>query len=426
MINISRKGLLVLMVALIGCGDDTATTNGDAGTDDAADAQGTDALVDGPVTVTYHQAPAGSRAVFLTAADELVADLELDVSGQAQAQLQAGGSVNVITLANGATIRHVLGVKPGDAITIGSPTPTTVQVMVNVPNLVNATAYDVSSPCGAASGAASQVTVTLTGCGATTDFHVVARGPSVLRTLLVRNVAVTTTITLTGTYVAPRTASYTFLNLPSGLFEVLGYVDVEAQTTPPWDLGPRLFANGSAPAGVFVLSGGLPDLAMPRALARVHMNKVNTSSQTHYFEGPIDYSDSLDVGPLVLPWITATGTDKAASRVTWTEVAGGGGIPDLVWAAVETRLPSGSGDIVGRHMIVGPYVSGQVHVPVLPAPYTDFNVTPATMTLGPNVILYEAQDVDRGRQRACVSAPCQLVPRELRPVDGHAASSSSP
>src|SRR5438445_432576 len=123
---------------------------------------------------------AGLAVVFLNPDDSEVADIVTDAQGVATAKLPMGGSVSVIrddttgTDPAGAAYTYV-GVKGGDQLDLALPAlsttnPTTVTVQVPDPDPDARVPVEVRTPCGSGQGLPPQISVTLDGCGAMTDF----------------------------------------------------------------------------------------------------------------------------------------------------------------------------------------------------------------------------------------------------------------
>ncbi len=227
---------LFLSLAFVACGGDNLVKP----IPDAAPRPDTpDAPTAGLVklTITVGTTPQANVTVYFQNADSsLVSATTTDASGVASATMEPGGFVTAIDAFPaqlGIAARALTtfsGVKPGDELVLAQPdnvNGTSLTILASLDPSQTAVSYEVHTPCSGSTDITNGIgsggtTVTLFGCGATTDFTVVGRdqGSHPIKAFFKPNVAISdgATIDLTGeTYVDTESASFDFTNLPDSV-----------------------------------------------------------------------------------------------------------------------------------------------------------------------------------------------------------------
>jgi hypothetical protein len=168
-----RRNLLLSFAMLTACGKVSGLADAGDGSGTNIDGSvGPDANPRGTVTVTIYDnqntgAPvAGIPVVFVDPDGKLVGRPTTDADGKASAEVLPGATVTSIT-PNGTNqydLKTVLGVKPGDNITLNTPAQGTTAgtFTVNLTARAGAVHYYVYGPCGAQTSADTSLTATLT------------------------------------------------------------------------------------------------------------------------------------------------------------------------------------------------------------------------------------------------------------------------
>lgn len=394
-----RKLALLLMVAA--CGDDgvrhtpdAAPHDGPVTPDGPVDAAGT------PVTITTMRAGAvpvmGVHVYFQNADGTVVLATTTDATGTASAVMAAGGSVTAIDPytppAFGGTFDSLFtfeGVKPGDHLQLTQPpVPTTIQVTVGAPDVTGGVSYTAYSTCNkngqqltappppptrrpAVIAAPESAAMTLTSCGATADFLIVAYDDAgqASNMIYAPNIAVSDggTVDLTAsTYTAGMTRTYTFNNVPAlrslsvedDLVSPMGRIYPALNETPSDTINPTITMTEP----VFTGAGSL--------MQTLYNGAGGIDQQMLLDWGPWASTFTTDVGARALYDYNAPPTfDPTTHAASIGEDTSAGNAPDFT----ATFLSAFRGSRSWTWSVIAPHAAS-VTLPTLPTDVFDFNI----------------------------------------------------
>lgn len=278
----------------------------------------------GPVSITAltltgnGQPQAGARALFYDRDGALVADQTTPADGTASADLPPGGTAVVVwTQSSGVHIDAILGVEPGDDLVMGhraSPPGLPIgTVTANLPATDGAQDYAVSGGC-ADSGFrvpdGGQVSLKVTFYGGscdpdTYDYLAVATGadhrPLAYAELLDQPLVDGQTLPAFSDWHPVGSFTARFTSVPAGA------IPLSVTAVPTMD--GILFGSGVGadivPDGKSQVSFALPRFGDGLYLATEVATTSTAFSQTVYTRAPGGLNDSIELGPLLLPWVTA-------------------------------------------------------------------------------------------------------------------------
>lgn len=324
---------LCLTIAVSACGKKTSLTDAPRGDGNGADsANQIDADVKGIVTVLVldnggNGTPVvGQTVVFVEPNGTVEAEVPTDANGRAMGKVLPGASVTTVYVvdATDSAIKTVLGVKPGDTITIGAkkngdPAGTFTVSAAEVPGSLS---YDFYGPCGLQSvndpGSGSPtVSATLTmntSCNlATMDLVAVKiNGSGIADAWLEKpGVAFTDGSTSLGSNWQPfQQITYSLTDIPA---EVGGVIfrdfvpDFEGFENTDYNSN----GGGTASGGTFVPAGAT-------AMIETDFSNANAGGEQFVYDqvtgAPTTYS--LDVGATLLPWIGVVSFDSSTAKLT--------------------------------------------------------------------------------------------------------------
>lgn len=395
----------VLVVALFAaCGDDGVRHTPDATVHDGPVID--DAPIDAaetPVAITTTvggQAAGGIHVYFQNADSSVVLATVTDASGNASAVMQPGGYVTAITPYNPPAfasssdqLSTFVGVKPGDHLVLampGSDLPISFTMTVPADQNPSASLYDVYSACSPGyteltnpgSAASPSGTVYLYGCGATTDFLVVALDSSgnALDYIFKQNVAVADqqAVDLTAeTYVASttRTASYENAgNLSLSFTDTL--LDVAA---PMYSYGNFIGAAAISRSYAMPAFTGANDLMVT--------HYTGNQDQEYFVDwGPYTATFTTDLAPRMLPdFQSSPSFDPATHTLSFTEAATGA-TPDFVYGSISASRSTASDSHSWTWRIVAPHATSLVY-PTLPTDVYDYNITANDLPGSPDAMI---------------------------------------
>lgn len=405
------RRLLALTFVLAACGDDEFTGLPDAPTPDGPLP---DTPTTGLVTLTVTVGATGQEGIqvyFQNSDSTVVASATTDANGVASAVMEAGGFVTAIDpfptrIPQGVAAPRLLktfsGVKPGDELVLHERDPN--PPVVNITLLANlepsglAGTYLLFAPCvpfgldvtnGAGSGSGSiGGAISLQGCGATTDFTIVAIDNSTgepINAVHKANLALTEggTVDMTDVvYAAPEGATFEYTDVPGNIamFNVANVLVSGA--------GPQVevFDEALVTSGTGITTAR-PRPIIPGSLSVVASQFFGAANGIHniieWKATTTAYTKSV-ASTFLTEYTSAPTYDLTQKEITWT-VDSAGEQPDLVIAAArfDRETPKA---LQWEWDIVAPAAAPatSIRFPVLPAPDDDLN--PAVGDL--------AQDVD--------------------------------
>jgi hypothetical protein len=382
---------LVLVCCLAACGDDgvrhtpDATPHDGPGVTDApADASGN------PVTITMtagNGPVAGVHVYFQNADSSVVLATTTNAAGQASAVMAAGGSVTAINpytppLFGGVSdeIDTFLGVKPGDQLhlALGSlSTSITVNVTANVDPAAAVTS--VYTPCGGVAelSQGSAASVSLTNCGASTDFLIVSYDQTAtpLNEAFAPAVAISNgaNIDLTSlAFTAVPTRTYTYMNPGQNSYSFRDTV-VDAQ-------GPLFGQNGSTSS---TTTGPMPTFTNAGDVIQTTVYPGGANEEIFVDWAPYTDTYTTDAGARMLPlYATGPSIDTTTHTVSFTEQSGGV-TPDFVYTVANAYRQADARSWVWR--LASPHAT-TLTFPTLPTDVYDFNFR-STDNPGDNTLL---------------------------------------
>jgi len=336
---------------------------------------------------------AGVTVLFQAADDRVIAEAVTDAVGHAIAALPTGGNVTVI---RGTAIVTYTGVKPGDVLDLARPTAATgapTGVTLTLPP--NAT-FQVITPCGGGTGT-GQLELTLTGCGAETDFYGVdVNDPD--RAAFLVHAAIGPAIDLSHEPVLGQLeTSLIARNPPDGVaialskrlvvhgFEVFRSPEIPTQTTTR-----------------------VPAVGMPAAVQLVLARVVRSDGSTQVIARRAPYENSpgtLDLAATQIPFVHGAVFD--GSTVTWIEDGIGTANITIVTlaGAVTTRT------------IAAAHAGASLHVPKLPPVYAALEVDATAQITATIAQLAGGYDTIRAHGTS---------PFEAAPLDSQLAVAATP
>lgn len=390
--------IALALAALAACGKDHPLV--DAGVLDAnrTDAStGPDADPHGVVTVTVLSSdgsgtPAsGVKVAFVEPDGELAAEATTGADGKASASVLPGASVTAVyALApTDHQIETILGVKPGDDLTIGSAKDSTAAgtFTVNLIDTGGTTSYAVYGPCGAGtftvpqaftSNATATVPVALTFqryCAQTTmDLVAVRYDVDFVAADYVelKDVAFTDggTVDQTAAWTPMPLLAATYSDIPADV------IAVSFDDRVPDLLGFGYGALLTPDAGAAAVNAPVPPAAHALVTSTIESNAHGGSQQI--FDG-IDgtkTSYALDVGASLLPWVDAPVLDPATATITTATSGTGTGDAFRVEVSFDRPDPNGGGSGSGTptdfyDWTVWSASPGTITLPTLPADLAD-------------------------------------------------------
>jgi len=412
-----RRLWLVLSI-LVGCGgNDDAGHLADAPPPPPPDAAPDAAPSDGPVVDAPPDAPIDAPAplpVFLrilkngnpapgvlvyfqNADNSVVATVNTDGNGIAQAVMVAGGYVTAINpfttpvAVAGVTppdeLRTFAGVKPGDHLVLThNDDPAFANVSVTVPEIVGGTRYEVHSTCGSgdvfppppppairlAAVAPTGLVLLLQSC-ATADFLVISHkndeGDRLVSAFYHPDVPVAGargidfTEPVSDSYTPLTTATFSYTNAPNvGSMRATHYL---ASTRGMFDRTPPFGATVFLTDGVGSVGVAEPDV---QGLIGILDTRAVMAAEHHMLQwGPNMTTYETDMTDVLLRDVQTSPVYHAAVQaLNWTE-ASTGATPDLT--AAEIQVARSLPDDPARRWnwrIAAPYTTGTLRFPQLP------------------------------------------------------------
>jgi hypothetical protein len=289
--------------------------------------------------------------------------------GIASADVPTGASATVVlTTAGSAKMQTVLGLQPGDNITVGQVTPSSTTLgtfSVSFPTYSGASTYQVYGPCGNVGGTTSPVTLSIiSSCKRDqADITVVAFDAlsNPLAAVTAPNVAFVPfgTASVTGSYtgLTPFAASYT---------------DVDAVITSialsheiPDNLGFTRSVSGTPANNMLTLQAPAPVATTVIASSRFINGQVAQMYQQSIAGNLQSYQ--LDVGTSLLPWITMASLDPANHKIAMTIDTTGTSMdtPDVVFAQALYTRTINTTTTNFTWLIIGP-TPGDIVLPMIP------------------------------------------------------------
>jgi len=395
-----RRLLAFVVVLAAACGDDGGVNQlADAPVFDAPDV---DAQTSGVVTLTITSGTAGVADVkvyFQNADSSVVAVGMTDANGVVFATMEAGGYVTAIDpfaavsvptgIARTSDLRTFGGVKPGDQLKLNvRGQDPTVNFTLTLPTEPNALFYQLHTPCqildvtdtdGSGGLPGPGGPISLTGCGTTTDFVIVAHDPDgfPITSIHKPNVVLVEggTIDLTAeTFVATQDVTFSYESVPSNI----GSLNVASFLASPRGSIAEAFSSALA----------TNNMAMTTPVKRPVVAGSLQITATTFFGGnfgrpqviewgPPTTAYTLSMGNLLTPTIlvpdytSVPGFDATTHAITWTTDAIGK-LPDFTVANVFFDRTVGLAQ-TWIWEIVAPHTTTSIAFPVLPAPDDRFN-----------------------------------------------------
>ena len=416
------KAIVCLACGLFAaCGKDHSLT--DAGSSDAntTDAGNTiDADAHGLVSVTVMNPDgvsgpeAGVMVAFIEPNGDLAGEMATDSNGKASATVLPGASVTAVYVLSPTShqIESILGVKPGDDLTIGSVHPDTASAgafTANVVEIIGSTEYDVWGPCGNGYyappppsqrrpllGGFVTVPVPLTftnDCVQSTMDLVAARydGTGLVGVAEFRDTPFTDggAVTATTNWVTPSTVTADFTNAPGDV--VWLYPDMHV---PDWN-GFVSYASASVTAGAASATFTVPPAKNALVSTLITSNTHNGTQNLYEVVDGAQATYAADIGAVLLPWLDTPTIDLTTGVIT-VPVAGGGGAGDAFAVRYEFGRPDPNGSGSGSGALNDFYdwtvwsaTSGNVTLPVLPSDLAENNPTATDFDDGGDARLFD-------------------------------------
>ncbi len=352
--------------------------------------------------------------------DAMLAYVETDASGRAEAIMPHGGSV---TIANPYTaldadaflaheLRTWVGVEPGDQLQLDDRTAAVQSVAVAYPAYAGAEHYQLDvSGCGryfvpaprpssstgpAPIGGLAYANVDLLGCAETVDLTLTAYDEldTPLASFGQRDVAIVeATATLAGTFAPVAIENRAFTDIPADATALVLALAQHASNDLVEDPTVMVLDPVGGEVGVKVFptpiygAVALDELTAQRAIANHEIARWGAT-------------DALDVGATLMPDFTSRPSYDLASRtLAWT-TAPAATTPQFVYASLQ--------DATTERLVIAPYTGSQLVLPALPDRLADFafasEVQPRWVTLGASssgfaAIRGRALDVHRDHMR---------------------------
>lgn len=344
-----------LIATAVSCGDnraplfDAATTAADASSKDAR----SDAALSTMVRVVVAQPPVGGvRVVFHSAQGDVTADLTTDSNGHAEALVDPGSWVTVISEPPGKVrVYTVANVEPGDVIAIGEPQPAPTTMTVALPTWPSAASYRLYAPGCGEWPAVPPRTLAAMRCapGFVTDMALVAYGANgqALAAAVRSDVSVSlgATISIDDSWLSAATVSVRY----RGLGVASAQVGASSESTKGL-LASEPLAGLTIIAGVGTAS--IAQIPFPSARA-VHDLVVTNGAgqQLRRWRGDFVSMIDQDVSGDWLPYVTTQPTySTAAGQLQWSS-SPGARVPDAVVGVVEFAR---AGGLDGAWAVVAP------------------------------------------------------------------------
>ena len=389
-----RRYALFALLGVVACGDDAPVSHLDAGSGDDSHVIDVDSGPTQPVSITVTiggQPNAGVTVYFQNADSTLVATKTTDATGTASALMNAGGYVTAVDpfeVAAGLPtkiVRTFAGVKEGDHLLLDEPTdPTQISIIFQGPvyNNVLLRSYTITPSCGPSltmnpqpgptGDKSAHGTLTLYGCGAQADFHVVAKDISgdVLVSQFTAGQPITANATIdtseAGFSNAPQ-RMYTLTNVPNTVGQFT-FTDHQLSTLA-WGAQPGARAPGAG-TGTTTLAMKVPTFTNATSMIEA-VATANRNRHTLLSWGPFAATYTSDAGTRVLKAFASDPAYSAATHaVSWTESANGAS-PDFVHL-LANGIRGNEGFYIDWQM-VAPYSEGTATLPTLPPGMYDLN-----------------------------------------------------
>lgn len=382
----------VLLVLLAACGDDGVRHTPDASPHDGPSIDAPDAAAQ-PVTVTVTrdgQAVPNVHVYFQNADSSVVLATTTDANGAASAVMDAGGSVTAVDpyalplfgVSQSNDIETILGVKPGDHLQLAmSNTQTGITVNVDAAIDPAATSEKVFSPCASdgvqvfpppQTAVAAPVAVTLTNCGATTDFLLVSYDETgaALNTAYFPAIAVADQGTVdlsTATFAGVDTKTWTFDNVPAQTS-----LSVADALIGPRGVVFQTFLETPSDSTNPTVTMAVPTFTGANQLVQTSLYTGNQHTLLDW--GPYASTFTTDVGARFLAEFSgAPSFDPATHTASITEAATGATADFSMFFMSANRAAD-------QHQwywtVVAPHATA-IALPTLPTDIYDFNITAA-------------------------------------------------
>jgi len=369
-----------------------------------------------PVTVTVltttgdGAADLAARVLFQDMAGEVVADLEVDAQGHAQAALPPGGTVSAIRITADtpaeltASITSILDVKPGDDLIFGLEANATVtshggqtSMQASFTPVAGATSYTFYTPCGFTKATTSPATLSFRDACHGAKFDLLAT-------------------TLAGSPAAPMFLKVTDVSYQGGgafsipsVFGDMGTFAVDVKNVPEAVSSmsvTRASLNENLPvASTTVVVPGDPaagdvSVAMPypqgfgtRSEIVVLMSRPDTRvTQRHEAHtASLGTSATVDLGGQQLPWLANLA--PAASGATWAMIAPGDP-PDGMLTEWSGSWNDGARPVSLSWRIAQAAEMAGMTLPTLPAAYKMIDPGQQAAPVAPSLVTLYMADYD--------------------------------
>jgi hypothetical protein len=320
----------ILLVLLAACGKVSSLVDGSS-----PDGNSADANVNVTVTVLDPQSGApvsGVPVVFTDTSGATLGHPTTATSGKVTLAMPGGGTITAV-LPNGATefdMQTVLGVKPGDAITLNIPPQdqSTTTYTVAFSAYGPATQYYVYGPCGGQQTTSTSTTLTIYAYCQIPAMDIIAVAYDanfnplayVERSAIAYSAGGSTTLPTSWQGLAGFTATAT--NLPTEV--------TSANVARYW---PDEYGYGTSAAATITSTTGSASLSGPTSLMAVVETSVRSSTgllQRLRQRNPgTSTAYNLDVGNNLLAWVDRPTLDVTTGKITTAVTGTSHGAPDL-------------------------------------------------------------------------------------------------
>lgn len=320
--------------------------------------------------------------LFFDADGTLIVEAMTDADGRASSEVEAGGSVVCMLHADNdalpfAPVAYV-DVQPGDDLTyrLGLPSGTGT-VSVTAPSQAAATQYRLGVACGSRSdftfGTSPMLVLGFAPCANADVLVSASNAGGFLGVVGASQLDTNTAVNLSGPYITPSA----FQIAVTGIQNQTDTVDLEVWHALGRAIVPSGFGGTFTPSANRVQASGQL-AAVPNSSGRVLVSQKRSGYMTSTAEIYRPYSADIliDTGAVAMPWIAGPAVDIANHRVVWTR-EGSGSVDGMVANATFRR-----GGVTYAWTVGGNPSGTELVLPVLPAPWGDYNPVATDETAG--------------------------------------------
>ncbi len=330
------------------------------------------------VTLTVHDsetdAPDANEAVLFFHADgSFAAEVQTDAAGKASYELEPGGSVVYMlhSDADALPFAPVLftDVQPGEQLTYRTRTPVqTTTTSLTWPAFPSATQYRIAASCGDYGdftiSLSESTSLALPSCTDADVLVTATDGANFLGVLPGTGLDTSAPVALTGTPIAASAYQLT----ATGIHPDAENVSIEVWNALGRAVVPTGFGARAVPSANRVQVTGLVP-AVPNSEVRLLVRQERAGyldAQSELYR-PHAADTAIDVAALTLPWLANPVFDFANHKIAWTQI-GGAALDGVIAAPLVRRDGATFNWVVGANP-----TDAEIVLPVLPAPWTDYN-----------------------------------------------------